>query len=363
MNILVRSVFQKFSTVLFVLSTAACAAEEPQPEKEIVRPVKLVTIGAEQTEKTERFPAVIDAAQSVELSFQVGGQITSLPIKEGETIQEGALVAQLDDRDFRSRLASAKATHAAAQDQYLRAQRLAAADAIAKSELEQRLTQRDVARANLEEERKALKDTVLRAPFTATVVSVPAKQQQHIQAGEIVAKLMGKGKTFEAKINVPASLIAGSIKRKEHGAYVILDALPDARMKASFTSALLMADAQSQTYEVTLVFEAPDNVLILPGMNAAVELVSSRLDDDVPRLSVPLAAVSSDGDARYVWVIDPDSMIAAKRRVVLGNSIGDSIVVTEGLTAGEVIAGAGAAYLAEGMRVRPWHGKSANPAN
>ncbi len=69
---------------------------------------------------------------------------------------------------------------------------------------------------------------------------------------------------------------------------------------------------------------------------------------------MPLSAILSDGAARYVWIVDPDSMTVSKREVTVSDGIGETAIVTEGLEMGETIATAGASYLAEGMQVRPW---------
>ncbi len=91
-------------------------------------------------------------------------------------------------------------------------------------------------------------------------------------------------------------------------------------------------------------------------MQATLELSSARraTNSNALRISVPLSAILSDGTARYVWIVDEDSMIASKREVTVSDGIGESAVVTEGLEQGETIATAGASYLAEGMQVRPW---------
>jgi len=69
---------------------------------------------------------------------------------------------------------------------------------------------------------------------------------------------------------------------------------------------------------------------------------------------VPLSAILSDGAARFVWIVDQDSMTVSKREVTVSDGIGETAIVTEGLEMGETIATAGASYLAEGMQVRPW---------
>lgn len=345
-----------FLAVVAVTVLAGCGTEEvDQPRKPSVRPVKLVTIAGAATEQSSRYPAVIDADQLSELSFQVSGLLKELLVQEAQDIERGALIARLDQRDFRSKVASAKAQFDNAKKEYQRAVRLAKGNAISRSVLEQRKSKRDVAKAQFDTAKKALSDTVLRAPFSGVIAQVPVKRLQNVQAGKLVAKLMSKGQ-LKATINLPARFIAQTPTREDKGAYVILDAAPENRIEATFRKATLVADATSQTYAITFTFKPPDNVIILPGMTATVELTSSPKDASAGnnRVSVPLAAVMSDGHAQYVWVVNNETMTVSQRSVTIEEGIGETVIVTEGLTPGETIAGAGATYLAEGMTVRPW---------
>ena len=164
------------------------------------------------------------------------------------------------------------------------------------------------------------------------------------------------GDVLEVTVDLPARVIAESQEVEDRGAFVILEAAPDSRIEATFKEADLLADTASQTYGVTLTFAPPPNLVILPGMNATLELDSARRSETTAanRKSVPLSAISSDGASTYVWVVDEDSMTVSRREVTVAEGVGEFAIVTEGLTAGETIATAGAAFLAEGMQVRPW---------
>lgn len=356
MRILRNNLVRSCPVLLAVIFFSSCDKKQGEEGKDLsVRPVKLLTIAAADTVQSSRYPAVIDAVQSSELSFQVGGLLKELPVKESQQVNKGDLIAQLDQRDFNSQVDAAQAQFDNAEEEFQRAERLAKEDAIARSVLEQRKTQRDVTKAQLDSAKKALADTELRAPFSGVIAKISTAKLQTIQPGQVVAILMGSG-IFEAKINLPARIIAQSRMREEKGAYVLLDAAPDRRIEATFKEATLVADATSQTYAVTFTFEPAEDLIILPGMNATVELKSSAKTESGGnnRVSVPLAAVMSDGNVQHVWVINKDTMKVSKRSVTIEAGIGDLLIVTEGLTPGETIAGAGASYLAEGMQVRPW---------
>jgi len=335
---------------------ASCGGgDAEQVRQPAVRPVKLITLSPASEVATARYPAVVNAAQFSELSFQVGGLIEEIAVVEAQQVAEGEVIARLDQRDFKSQVASARSQFENAEAEYQRAVRLSLEDAIARSVLEQRLSQRDVARAQLDTAEKALEDTVIRAPFAGVVAQAPVRQRQSISAGQLVAALMGQG-DLEVEIDLPARIIAQSLEVETRAAFVILEAAPDKLIEATFKEADLLADSASQTYSVTFTFSPPENLVILPGMNATVQLTSARRSetDATNRIAVPLSAIVSDGNTTYVWVVDQESMTVSRRDVTVADGIGATAVVTEGLTVGDTIATAGASFLADGMQVRPW---------
>jgi len=341
---------------LALLATASCGGGDPEETREpVVRPVKLITLSVASDVQTSRYPAIVDAARFSELSFQVGGLIEEVAVVEAQQVNEGDLIARLDQRDYQGQLDSARSQFQNADDEYQRAIRLAEEDAIARSVLEQRQTQRDVAKAQLDSAEKALQDTMIRAPFAGAIVQIPIRERENVSAGQLVAALMGHS-ALEVTVDVPARVIAEAQQMEESRAFVILDAFPDNLIEATFKEAELLADATSQTYAVTFSFEAPDGIVVLPGMNATVESVRSRRSDGTEsnRISVPLTAITSDGNAKFVWVVDQDTMTVSRREVTVADGIGETAVVTEGLVIGETIATAGASFLADGMQVRPW---------
>ncbi len=345
------------TTLSTALVTVASCGGDPVEEvaDPLVRPVKMITVSTASDLQTSRYPATVSAGRFSELSFQVGGLIEEISVVDAQEVNAGDLIARLDQRDFQSNAVSARATFQNAEEEYQRAVRLAEEDAIARSVLEQRESQRDVARAQLDTAEKALEDTVLQAPFSGVIAQVPVRERESISAGQLVAALID-AKTLEVTIDLPARVIAESQEVEDRGSFVILDAAPNTRITATFKEADLLADTASQTYGVTFTFVPPDNLVILPGMNATVELSGARKSDGGAgnRKSVPVSAIASDGESTYVWIVDQDTMTVSRRDVTVADGVGEYAIVTEGLSAGETIATAGASFLAEGMQVRPW---------
>ena len=345
-----------FVSLIVLLVLVSCSSEKSEVIKEDdVRPVKLITTEATNELQVRRYPAAINAALSRELSFNVSGLLEDLTVKESNKIDKGEVIAQLDKGTFKNKVESAKAKFETTEKEFQRGVRLLKGDAIAQSDLEKRKSQRDIAKAELEIAEKALSDTVLKAPFTGVVSRVEVKKLQNVQAGELIITLFEENR-LQATINLPANVLATTMEREEEKSFVIFEAAPNKRIPAVFQEARLEADTVTQTFEITFSFQPPQDLIILPGMNATIEIVSSQDEsiDNKNVVSVPLGAILSDGTTQFVWVVNMDAMVVSKREITILESIGETVVVTEGLSAGETIAGAGASYLTEGMKVRQW---------
>nr|WP_298373890.1 efflux RND transporter periplasmic adaptor subunit [uncultured Halomonas sp.] len=340
-------------TLFFLLTACGSESDDPVTENS-ARPVKIIEINSADTLRSNRYPAVIDASNLSELSFQVGGKIAELPVNKAQSVSEGDLIARLDQGDFRSNLASAKAVFENAESEFRRAAQLAQRNMIAKSALDQKRSQRDVAKAELDSTEKALNDSSLYAPFDGVIAELPVRRLQTVASGTKIATIIGTTH-MEAIVNLPASVISQVPTRIDPGALVMLDAAPGREIEATYKEATLIADATSQTYSVTFSFVPPEDMVVLPGMNATLMLQSRNKGDAAAKaVMVPLAAIQSDGDAQYVWVVDTSDMTVSRREIEVAPGIGERLLVTNGLSKGEQIIGAGGAYLTEGEQVTRW---------
>jgi RND family efflux transporter MFP subunit len=337
----------------------ACGSEPSAPEKKaatLVRPAKLIEIGQSKNDEFLKYPAVIQSQRLSTLSFEVSGVVRELFVVEAQQVKKGEVLAKLDQRDLRVQLKSARAQYKNADEEYQRAVRLIKEDAISRSELEQRKSDREVLKAQLESEEKALQDSILFAPYAGNIARVSIQEQQAVQAGEPAIVILGVG-GLEASINLPSSIVAKARKQKrsEIGAYLTLSAAPDRRIPVTFKEVTLDADVASQTYEVTFTFLAPDDLNVLPGMNASIWFKDpDTVDSKTPQATVPLTAIVTDGEQKYVWVVNRESMVVTRRNITVEDGIGSNLKVSSGLELGETIVAAGVSSLSEGMKVRPW---------
>ncbi len=318
-----------------------------------VRPIKFFEIIESSEQKTSQFPATVTAANTSELSFQVAGQIIDFDLKESDEVFEGQVIARLDDSDYRNQYNAVKAQYDNAQVEYKRSQNLLAQDAVAKNVVEQRKAQLDVLKSQLDVAQEALDDTTLKAPYSGVISAVSAEKFQNIQPLNTVATIINE-KSLEANVNIPASILSRSPNNDIVSAAINFDSIPGLVVPASFKEISLSADSTTQTYLVKFQFEAPTDALILPGMNGNLTVVSVNKNNAEKLIQVPISAIQSNADESYVWLIDQTGMTVSRKDIIVKPAVGEMIPVLEGLQVGDVIAAAGSAYLAEGMKIKKW---------
>jgi RND family efflux transporter MFP subunit len=340
-----------------VVVLAACPEEAP-PARELVRPVKIVEVGQRSQERRE-YPGRIRAAQYAELGFEVPGRIVELAVKEGDRVTKGQVLARLDARDYQAELSrtNAKLQHAATERD--RAKTLYEKQVKPRSEYELRERQLEVERANLATARKAVEDTVLRAPFDGVMARRLVSDFRNVQAKEPVL-IVQDDTRLELKVAVPERDLAGRTGARPSAAEIterirpraVLSALPDREFAARLTELAEVADPSTRTFEATFAFERPEGVNVLGGMTAKLR-IDVPVRDAAAGVSLPAASVvSGSGEAPYVWVVDPGSMKVTQRTLRVGSLAGSQLEVESGLAEGEWVVISGVHQLREGDTVR-----------
>ncbi|MBF0234944.1 MAG: efflux RND transporter periplasmic adaptor subunit [Desulfamplus sp.] len=118
----------------FVLFLTACGKEkEEKSTKEIVRPIKMMTVTSGQDMLQRRFPGKVRAVSRVDMSFQVNGPLIKLPVKEGQNVKKGELIARIDPRNYEVALKNAEG-HLSNAEAQLKAMRQARPEDIRRME-------------------------------------------------------------------------------------------------------------------------------------------------------------------------------------------------------------------------------------
>ena len=157
------------SAVLIITSVlvVSCGNDE-QSLAEPVSPrlVRTLVIGTDNSTAWQEFPGKVEALKMAELSFRTGGELSALIAREGDEIQQGDVVANLDDRDQKIRLRAREKEFEQANGDYQRGLSLIDSGSISRSDLQKLEASASTAKSNFEAAQRDLDATRLIAPFS-----------------------------------------------------------------------------------------------------------------------------------------------------------------------------------------------------
>jgi RND family efflux transporter MFP subunit len=342
-----------------------------------VRPVRYVQVTPAAQARNPVFSGTAVADRQAVLSFKVAGTVNTIPVKVGERVTAGTLLAHLDETDLqidlesaRSGLKSAEADSESAQasvyttrSNYDRIQKLYENDSVSLSEFEQARGNYDTARAQLQaaESRIAtqksklaaagnqLRYTRLTAPFDGIINSIMVQENEEVTPGAPILTLNSLGK-LEIQVDVSDLYIAGI--KAEMPCRIFFPALDQESFPGRVTE-VSYGSADIPTYRVTVSVLSGD-VRLRPGMAAEVQFdFGENLEQT--GLYVPPDGVGEDPDGPFVFVIEQttgDRGMIRKQAIDIGPLTNEGFLVTSGLSPGDRVVTAGLHLLMDGMSVR-----------
>ncbi len=347
--------------LIMVLLLGSCGGEPVVEQAPVVRPVKTLIVAGGGDVGERSFPGRVEATNQVDLSFRVGGPLITFPVKEGDAIRKGQVVARIDPRDFEIRLSSARAEYQRARADFERMAALYEKEAIPATQLDQARAVRDVAASAVDTAEANLADTSLRAPFSGRVGTTFVENFQDVRPRQPVLSLVDVTR-LKIEVDVPEMLIARARgegrNEAEDGAEFRLvarfEADPNREFELDVEEVANQADPATQTYRVTLGMPSPEGLTVLPGMTATVVIQGDPTGEAGAAVVIPAAAVFDDeNQGKFLWVVDPESMTVSRRAVTTGELTGtDQIIIVSGLEAGETVAVSAVSRLSEGMQIR-----------
>jgi RND family efflux transporter MFP subunit len=354
-----RAIASGAAIALCAGAIALGCGEEPAPAAPVAQPVKFLTVGGAGAVESFEFPGVISPSQNAEPAFEVPGKIVEFPVDEAQFLEEGAVIARLDPRDYQAEVDKAQANLRKTETDLKRYQTLYAKGVSPLTDVERAQRFYEVAEANLRTAEKALEDSVLRAPFAGTVARKLVEDFQNVQAKQPIIILQDES-TLQIEVNIPESDYARmtpglTIEERNRMATlrVSISSIPDRSFPAWIKEFSTTADPVTRTFKATFAFAPPDDVTVRPGMTAKVAGTGSGTRATAGTVSIPARAVLTDEtDEAFVWVVDPKTMTVARTPVIAGELSGENIAIQSGLAGGEQIAISGVHQLRDGMQVR-----------
>lgn len=339
------------------------------------------------------------------LRFESTGRVAFLksndeggPLREGDAVSSGELLAELDrrvddaaTRSVRAALDTARATLANARGELERAKRLKTRQAIADTQYraietayQQALAEVRGAEARSDQARAGLRQLQLRAPFDGQVAFVNIREGDYVSSAEFGRSsdqslvrtspiVIVDPSSFEIVVELP--VVSGRRVRPGQTAYILDDGT--------------LAHVQEYGFESMEGVEELDDLLIVarvasvsPAIDPGSRSVRARIvtDEQIEGLSdggyvnvwietdrrdeaitAPMESLVFRGDMAYAFVVDPNTNLVEQRVVGVGLAGEQGVEITSGLAEGDVVVTKGRYRLTSGMRVRQISAPSDTP--
>ena len=317
--------------------------------------VELDRVRAGDQRQGARFAGVTQAKNRAILSFAVPARVVQRPVTTGSRVNQGAVLARLDDGEYRNAANLAEAAVAELKTQWEQAcrdrrriQKLTASRVATVSDLEKVTTREKSLEASLQaatarykEARRLLRETVLKAPFAGTVTGLYLQPGEWAGPGQPAIELTGDGE-IELVVEVPESVVTRL--SVDQPVEILLPFTGNRTISGRISTVAKAAIAAGRLFPVKVDLAAA------PGLRAGLtaQLVVELAAQDT--LSVPLAAVVNPGASQpYIFIYAKGRV--HRKPVVLGPMINDRIVVQGAVAEGDRVVITGQSQLADGDRV------------
>lgn len=287
------------------------------------------------------------AIRGAELATEVPGTVETIHFDNGAEVAAGAAILTLNSAPDRAQLEELQAAADLARQELERARRLVEQRNISESELDQRVSLLQQAKARVAAQQARIEQKTLRAPYAGRLGIRRFNVGDYVQAGDTVIALQALDSLF-----VNFSLPEQYSQQVEAGMPVEarLEALDGRTFAGTVTAISPVVDPNTRNFALQATLPNPEE-LLRPGMFARLVL---PIGIELERVVVPQTAIAYRpyGDSVYVIQERDGALQLSQRFVTLGPVRGDMVAVEEGLDPGERVATSGLLKLDGGMPVK-----------
>jgi membrane fusion protein (multidrug efflux system) len=334
----------------FVLpALASCAAKPavsgspPATAERSPVPVRVQAVEPQSFTSYLRVTGTVKARSQIDVVAEESGILKEIRVDSGGFVEAGAPLAVLDGPLLAAARDQAEAALKEAELDHATKKRLYEKKAIAENDLLNSGYRLDAARASLAAAQTRVDKLVIRAPIAGIV------NQRYLDLGAYVTPA---ARVFEI-IDVASVRIQAGVAERFFGsvtvgtpAEITLAAYPDAVLHARVVYVSRAIDPRSRMFDVDLEADNPDG-RIAPAMVANVRLRHRTLEN---RIVVPLDSLIETDRGWFVFV---EENSRARRVPVTQIAVNDTVVLVEGLQAGQKLVVVGQRSLGDGDPVAP----------
>lgn len=318
-------------------------ADEVDGEEELP-----ISVGVEPVRRAEisRFVPTagnLQAEQEAVLVAEAGGMLVTVPFEEGEVVERGAVVSQLEDEDLRLQAERARLVRRRDENELARVRKLYERELLAHEEFEAARTRAEISATDLRIVEERLEQARVRAPFKGVLAELYLRAGQSAAPGAAVARLVAidplhlpvflpEEDVAELQLGQPVQVLAqGSGENWQEGRILLISPV---------------VDPSTGTVKVTVEVDNEDRSL-RPGAFARARVI---IGTRPAVLQVPEEAVLYEARIPFVYSAQADTV--ARRELQVGWTADGWTEVVAGLEEGAPVIVSGKSALRVGDRIK-----------
>ncbi|MBQ9645658.1 MAG: efflux RND transporter periplasmic adaptor subunit [Prevotella sp.] len=330
----------------------------------------VVTVGTQSAASQTTYPATIKGVQDVQISPKVGGFITHINVKEGQTVSAGQTLFVIDNATYQAQVRQAQAAVNTAQSQvntakltYDNSKQLHESNVIgdyelqtAENTMQSAQAQLAQAQAALASAKEALSFCYVKSPAAGVVGTLPFKVGALVSAANVLTTVSNNSQMEVYFSMTEKDILAMS---KAHGAHgQVLSELPQVRLQladgteyghnGTVTKMSGVIDQATGTVQMIAVFPNPDRLLKSGGSGT---IIIPESNDEA--IVIPQACVMEVQNKKFVYTLGQDNKVNYTEIKVASQNDGNNYVVTEGLKVGDKYVTNGITKLSDQMEIVP----------
>jgi RND family efflux transporter MFP subunit len=341
---------------LFIISSIvflqACSDQVVEVDNKKPLVVQLTSVAHSGIKPAHEFPAKVSAVTHVDLKFEVSGRLVFEDLVEGSQVVKGQKLAQLDAESFQRQVDESLTRHKDASRNLRRIKEMFNKNLISQRDLDNAESAFTLTKIALDNAKKELSYCTIKAPFDGVVGARYVENNSYIRAGDMVANLQDRSQLYFS-FQVPERIMTANAGNQNIKATAYIIDQEDKVFDIHYVEHETTPDPISQTYSVTFAINGEVTNLFYPGSRATVKIEMLEQDEQV--LMIPINALVGDKtEGFYVWRFNPEKSVVEKVNIEVSTLRHDSVVVAQGIKAGDKVVSAAVAKMRNNLKVKEY---------
>ena len=324
----------------------------------------VVTVGTSSTTMQTTYPATIKGVQDVQISPKVGGFITKIHVKEGQTVGAGQTLFEIDNVTYQAQVRQAQASVNTAQAacntaklSFENSQKLYENKVIGDFELQSATNQFEQAKAGLAQAQAALasaKESLsfcyVKSPAAGVVGTLPFKVGALVSAANVLTTVSNNSSMevyFSLTEKDAMAMTSTSLSQMPNVQLQLADGSVYSH-EGKVTKMSGVIDAATGSVQVIALFPNPEKML-KSGGSGAIIIPKSNTD----AIIIPQSCVMEVQNKKFVYTLGKDNKVQYTEIKVDSQNDGNNYIVTDGLKAGDKYVTNGITKLSDQMEIVP----------